>query len=232
MRTMKLSNLLMIVSSIALLSACSSSKELARQTDPQQASIEQAYKQKEHEFKMAEMEAEHKLKMAELEKKSKIVYQPCKEDAFDGTDYIAALGTANGQANEHIASSTALKSGKAMIMNRYMGAFKAGLKEYTNTTAVASGNSRKLAKLEGGIMSAGEAAIDKYVSVVCQEVLKNDLGGYDAYVAIHVSTEEVKQEVASKLEAMEVDYNAEKLFDYINKEVEARKEQQEEANKF
>jgi predicted Holliday junction resolvase-like endonuclease len=229
---MKFLNVLLIVFTIVLISSCGTSKEVAQQKNPQEENLEQAYKQKEYEYKMAELEAEHKRKMAELEKKSQIVYQPCKEDAFDGTDYMASLGTANGQANEHIASSSALKSAKAMIMNRYMGAFKVGLKEYSNSTTGASKNSRDLAKLEGGVMSAGEKAIDKYVSVVCQEVLKNDLGGYDAYVAIHVSTKEVKQEIASKLEAMEVDYNAEKLFNYIDKEVEARKEHKEAANQY
>ncbi|WP_321300166.1 hypothetical protein [Marinifilum fragile] len=224
---MKILNLYFVSLFILILSACSSTQQVSSQVDQNKAELEKTYQEEEHKLKMEQLKAEYALKRKQLELQEKKVLQPCKEDSYDGEEYMAALGSANGKPNEHIATSTALKSAKSMIMNRFVGAFKTGLKEYTNTTTGASGNNRDLAKLEGGVMSAGESAINKYVSITCQEVLKNDLGGFDAYVAIHVSTKEVKKEIASKLEAMEVDYNAEKLFNYIDKEVEARKKAQE-----
>jgi len=224
---MKVKNLFYASILLILLNACGSTQPVVSQADQNKDELEKAYQEEEHKLKMEQLRAEYALKQKELETKKKLVYQPCKEDSFDGDDYMASLGIANGKASEHIAMSTALKSAKANIMNRYIGAFKTGLKEYTNTTTGASGKNRDLAKLEGGVMSAGEAAINKYISVNCKEVLQNDLGGYDAYVAIHVSTKEVNKEIASKLETMEVDYNAEKLFDYINKEVSARKQAEE-----
>lgn len=219
---MKIRNSIGVLAIALFFVGCGSSK-VASQAELNKAELEKAYMEKEHELKMEQMEAEFALKRKEIDAQAKMVFQPCNEEAYDGDGYMGALGVSNGQATQHIAMSAALKSAKANIMNRYMGAFKSGIKEYTNTTVGVSGNSRDMAKLEGGVMSAGEAAINKYVSEVCRQVLQNDLGGYDAYIAIHVNTEEVKKEIATKLEALEVDYNAEKLFDSIEKQVESQK---------
>ncbi|MFA8301206.1 MAG: hypothetical protein ACEPOV_13650 [Hyphomicrobiales bacterium] len=205
-----------------LFTACKSSQE--RQTQKNKQDYEAEYAKREHELKMQQLELEHKAKLQEAERKANVVFLPCKEAGYDGDDYMGALGMMNGQANERIAISGALKAAKAMIMNRYMGAFKTGLQEYTKSSTIADGSDVNMAKIEGGVKAAGEDAINKYCKIVCQEVVKNKKGGYNAYIAINVSTKETEKEINTKLESLEVDYNADKLFDFIDKELNAQKE--------
>lgn len=232
MKTIKIVVLAVIT---VVMASCGSTKQVAQQQDALEQQKQELALEEQRlmiEQRKAEMKVEHEIKMAELQRKkemaNKVIAEFCKEEALDGPGYLSGLGIAENQIDQRTARSVALKSAKAEIMNKFIGAFSSGLTEYTNNTNVPSGSKREMGKIEGGVKSAGQNAINKYSKIVCTQPLSNDLGGFDYHIVVHVSTEEVKKEIATRMESLEVDFKAEEFFKGLDNSLEAQKQYENE----
>ncbi len=226
---------------IALMTACGSSKNTVKKG---QASLEEQRaeialerermlldkEKKEIAYEQRKMEMEQKRDIKRLEQEERSIIIPCEKESYDGEGYMAGLGIAEDVSKSY-GMSEALKRAKAEIMNKFMGAFKVGIEEYTKSTTVASGDKRDMAKIEGGVKSAGQEAINKYSRIVCRSAQENpnNLSGVDVYIVVHVSTGDVKKEIASRLETLEVDYNADKFFEGLDSALEDQKKYEDDA---
>ncbi|MCK5633391.1 hypothetical protein KAH94_06555 [bacterium] len=232
--------LLATISFVILITSCGTSKKVITQTNETttkqteekstkelKSELEETKERIALEQEIERLKVEHENEMKKLEAQGRVLGILCEDDAYDGEGYMAGLGIAEGKADKGEGMSVALKRANAEIMNKFLGAFKNGIEEYTKDTRVPSDQKRDMAKIEGGVQAAGENAINKYAKIVCRKVAENPVGGYDIYIAVHVSTAEVKKEIASQLEEMEVDFNTDVFFDTVDKNLEAQKKYKE-----
>lgn len=155
---------------------------------------------------------------------SKSIYIPCQKESLDTEEFLVGLGISEKMDLDD-SKTGSFASAKAELLNKYMGAFKNGLRQYFNDTHVPDGKKRDMSKIEMGAESAAESAINQYSFTYCREFMQLTTGTYMAFTVLRVRKEDVNSKVASRLKAMEVDYNEDRFFKWMNEELEKQSEQ-------
>ena len=157
------------------------------------------------------------------------IHTPCLDESIDTDEYMAGLGISSPKTTESLAMRTAREAALADIAGRYIGVIKNGVRDFVKETNTRNDEVISEGDLDGAATSVGEKAINKLAKVACRRITKTKKGGYICYMAVHVSIDEVADEIARSMEVNQVMRDKEKFLDFMEKELTKQATKQEAA---
>lgn len=153
-----------------------------------------------------------------------VVDVPCQDEAYDKPgEYITGLGVANNRQDMNDAMSLATQNAQALIIAKYVGVIKNAIKRYNKDTTLPSGQRIPEALAEGGQRSVGMKVIEKFATTVCHRFVRENTGGWGCFVVIHIAEDKIKEAIKEDLAVRKVDYDADKFFKEMDKELNQQK---------
>lgn len=151
----------------------------------------------------------------------------CLDEAYDKPgEYMGGLGIVEDRPDRTRAILDANKVAVADIASRYIGMIKNAIEDYSKDTTVPENKKMYESSLEGGAAAIGSAVIEKYANVVCRKLAQSATGGYVGYVAVQVMLNDAKKGLAEELEVRKVDFDKNKFFEKMDKQMMQGAEQQ------
>ena len=157
------------------------------------------------------------------------IHTPCLDESIDTDEYMAGLGISSPKTTESLAMRTAREAALADIAGRYIGVIKNGVRDFVKETNTRNDEVISEGDLDGAATSVGEKAINKLAKIACRRITKTKKGGYICYMAVHVSIDEVADEIARSMEVNQVMRDKEKFLDFMEKELTKQATKQEAA---
>lgn len=153
-----------------------------------------------------------------------VVPVPCQDEAYDKPgEYMAGLGVANNRQDMNDALLLATQNAQALIIAKYVGVIKNAINRYNKDTTLPNGRKIPESLAEGGQRSVGMKVIEKFATTVCHRFFRENTGGWGCSVAVHIAEDKIKEAVKEDLAIKKVDYDADKFFKEMEKELNQRK---------
>lgn len=144
----------------------------------------------------------------------------CMDESLDKPgEYMGGYGVAERQRNRSMAITKANQAAIADIASKFIGMIKNAMQQYYKDTNTPSGRAANEDFTEGGIENIGSKVIEKYANAVCRQITQDELGGYTAYVAVHVEVEDINEGLAEELEVRKVEYDKDRFFQALNQQL-------------